>query len=46
MEPSTTLVPLPEMTAMSWAFWFVLGLVFGALFIIVARRLGIPGERR
>ncbi len=46
MNTPVTIVPLPEMTAMSWAFWFVLGLVLAALFVVGARRLGIPGERR
>lgn len=37
---------VPDLTAMSWAFWFVFGLVVAAIFIVGARRLGLRGERR
>ena len=46
MDTTASIVPLPELTAMMWVFWFVLGLVLGGIFIVVARRLGVPGERR
>ncbi len=46
MDTTASIVPLPEMTAMMGVFWFVLGLVLGGIFIVVARRLGVPGERR
>ena len=46
MDPTILLVPLPALTAMTGLFWFVLGLVLGAVFIVLARRLGLPGERR
>ena len=46
MNPTASLLPLPQLTAMAWLSWFVLGLVLGAVFIVVARRFGIRGERR
>ena len=46
MNTPTFLVLLPALTAMTWLFWFVLGLVLAGGFIMIARRFGIPGERR
>ena len=46
MDPTASLVPHPALTAMTWLSWFVLGLVLGAVFIVFARRFGMPGERR
>ena len=39
-------IVLASMTAMTWVFWFAVGLLAAGVFIMYARRFGIPGERR